>query len=138
MRSSHAALLLVSVALALPLAAVGAAEARSSGPAKALQAIDTDSDGTIDTKEAGLAASGVFDAADADKDGTVTAKELKGRISKADLKRADTDGDGTLSKAEFLAGVTGGFNQADRDHDGTLDAGELKSPTGKKLMRLLK
>lgn len=131
------ATILAVAALALPVTAASQAWARGGG-AKALEAIDTDKDGTIDLKEAQAAAEATFDKAETDKDGSVTAKELGGRLSKKDLKAADGDGDGSLDKKEYLALVDQRFKAADPDGDGKLDAKELKSKAGKSLLQLLK
>ncbi len=126
--------------LVVPTALPSAAFARSSGTERTLKMVDTDKDGTIDLAEAQAAAAAgkVFDAAETDKDGTVDAKELKGRVSKTDLKAADTDNDGTLDRKEYLALVEQRFKAADPDKDGTLDAKELKTPAGRSLLQLLK
>ena len=124
--------------LVVPTALPSAAFARSSGTERTLKMVDTDKDGTIDLAEAQAAAGKVFDAAETDKDGTVDAKELKGRVSKTDLKDADTDNDGTLDRKEYLALVEQRFKAADPDKDGTLDAKELKTPAGRSLLQLLK
>ena len=102
-----------AVALTLPLATLPAS-AKEPGANKVISMVDTDSDGTIDLKEAQAVAAARFDKLESDKDGTLDAKELKGRVGKAALKAADPD------------------------NDGTLDAKELKTPAGKALVSLLK
>lgn len=138
MRASTSILpIVLAAAVVLPMASAPSAWARG-GSAKAIEAIDTDKDGTIDLKEAQTAAEATFEKAEADKDGTVTAKELGGRLSKKDLKEADGDGDGSLDKKEYLALVEQRFKAADPDGDGKLDAKELKTPAGKSLLQLLR
>ena len=129
---------LVAVAITLPLATAPGAFAASGGAAKVITMVDTDSDGTIDLKEAQAVAGALFDKLESDKDGTVDTKELQGRVSRKALKAADPDSDGTLDKTEFLALVEARFKAADPDNDGTLDAKELKTPAGKALVSLLK
>ncbi|MDN3571593.1 EF-hand domain-containing protein [Methylobacterium longum] len=137
-RPTSLAILALSAAVALPLAPASSAWARSAGASKALQAIDTDNDGTIDLKEAQSAGEATFDKLEKDKDGTLTTKELQGRVSRKDLNAADGDHDGTLDKKEYGALVEQRFKAADPDGDGTLDAKELKKPAGRSLMQLLK
>ncbi len=105
---------------------------------RAMQALDTDKDGSIDMKEANAAAAALFDQLDRDKDGTLDARELHGRLNLSEIKKADPDHDGTLSKDEYLALVAQLFKRADHDGDGTLDEHELRSPAGRKLQKLLR
>jgi EF hand len=105
---------------------------------RTIAAVDTDSDGTIDLAETKAAAAAVFDKLEKDADNTLDAKELKGRLSRQELKKADPDNDGTLTKDEYLAVVEARFKAADPDNDGTIDAKEMRSPAGKALAKLLK
>ncbi len=105
---------------------------------RAMQALDTDKDGSIDLKEANAAAAALFDQLDRDKDGTLDARELHGRLNLSEIKKADPDHDGTLTKDEYLALVAQLFKRADHDGDGTLDEHELRSPAGRKLQKLLR
>ena len=45
----------------------------------------------------------MFDKLDTDKDGTLDSKELKGRLTQNDFTATDPDNDGTLSKSEYLS-----------------------------------
>jgi Ca2+-binding EF-hand superfamily protein len=119
-------------------AAEANAKPRAAAPDRALKAVDTDSDGTIDLREAQAGGSAVFDRLDGDKDGTLTIRELQGRVSRSDFKSADPDNDGTLTRQEFLAVLERRFKAADPDNDGTLDRSELATPAGAALLRLLK
>jgi Ca2+-binding EF-hand superfamily protein len=135
---SHLALIGGTLGLAVILGAASAGHALAARPpASALQALDTDHDGTVDLNETRTAASALFDRLDGDRDGTLDQRELKGRLSAKQLAAADPDHDGTLTKAEYLAIVESRFRAADPDHDGTLDAKELKSPAGQTLLRLV-
>jgi len=104
----------------------------------ALQALDTDNDGTIDLAEAKAAASKLFDKLDRDHDGTLDRRELRGHMVSKEFAAADRDRDGTVDKKEYLAFVEKSFKAADRDHDGTVDAKELSSLRGLLLLRLLR
>lgn len=137
-RSASLIALLLTTAVVLPLALNSEAWARSASASKAMRAIDTDNDGTIDLKEAQAAGEATFDKLEKDKDGSLTTKELQGRVSRKDLKAADSDNDGTLDKKEYGSLIEQRFKAADPDGDGTLDAKELKKPAGRSLMQLLK
>jgi Ca2+-binding EF-hand superfamily protein len=104
---------------------------------RAMQALDTDNDGTVDLEEAKKAASDMFDKLDRDHDGTLDRRELRGRLRPAQFAAADPDKDRTLSKDEYLKVVEDRFKAADRDNDGTLDERELRSRAGQALLRLL-
>src|SRR5271155_369735 len=104
----------------------------------ALQALDTDNDGTIDLAEAKAPASKLFDKLDRDHDGTLDRRELRGHMVSKEFAAADRDRDGTGDKKEYLAFVEKSFKAADRDHDGTVDAKELSSLRGLLLLRLLR
>src|SRR5271170_1827934 len=104
----------------------------------ALQALDTDNDGTVDLAEAKAAASKLFDMLDRDRDGTLDRRELRGRMVSKEFGAADGDHDGTLDKDEYLAFVEKSFKPADRDNDGTLDAKELGTARGRLLLRLVR
>jgi hypothetical protein len=119
-------------------AAEADAKPRGAAPDRALKAVDTDADGTIDLREAQAAGSALFDRLDGDKDGTLTIRELQGRLSRSDFKGADPDSDGTLTRQEFLVVLESRFKAADPDQDGTLDRSELATPAGATLLRLLK
>lgn len=131
--NGFAALVLATAACSAPVAF-----AKPMSGAGAVKMIDTDGDGTVDTKEIEAIASATFDRLEKDSDGTLDKKELKGRMSAAGMKTADPDGDGTIDRKEYLAAVGDSFKAADRDGDGTLDAKELKSPAGKALLTLIK
>ena len=125
------------LAVSLPPAIV-VMSASPSFAASAIDALDTDKDGTIDLAEAKSAVGALFDKLEKDNDGTLDHKELKGRISAADWEIADPDNDKTISKDEYLAFVEVAFKRADTDHEGTIEAKELKTPAGHALLRLLK
>ena len=108
-----------------------------AAPSRAMRALDTDNDGTVDLDEARKAASALFEKLDRDHDGTLDRRELGGRLSAAEFAAADPDKDGTLSKDEYLKVVENRFKAADPDNDGTLDEKELRSQTGRSLLRLL-
>lgn len=127
---------IVLVAGALAFATLFSAPSAIAKPASPLAALDTDNDGTVDLGEINKSAEKLFDQLEGDKDGTLELKELKGRLSKKDLKAADPDNDGTLSREEFLSVAGNLFKSADQDNDGTLDAKELGSRQGKALLKL--
>ena len=104
---------------------------------RAMAALDTDNDGTVDLEEAKKAASDTFDKLDRDHDGTLDRRELRGRVRPAEFTAADPDKDRTISKDEYLKLVEDRFKAADRDNDGTLDERELRSRAGQALLRLL-
>ena len=114
-----------------------AAPAPASRRSRAMRALDSDNDGTIDLDEAKKAASALFDKLDRDRDGTLDKRELRGRLTAAEFAAADPDKDGTLSKDEYLMVVEQRFKAANRDNDGTLDEKELSSRAGRALLRLL-
>jgi hypothetical protein len=123
----------------LCLSATGVdAKPRGAAPDRALKAVDSDADGTIDLREAQAAGSALFDRLDGDKDGSLTIRELQGRLSRSDFKSADPDNDRTLTRQEFLTILASRFKAADPDKDGTLDQSELTTPAGAALLRLLK
>ena len=106
--------------------------------AAALEALDTDNDGTVSLAEAQAGASKVFATLNPDKDATLDAKELGDRIDAAALKAADPDNDGTLDAKEYAKVVESKFKAADPDNDGTLDEKELSSPAGAALLKLIR
>ena len=79
----------------------------------------------------------LFDKLDTDKDGTLDTKELKGRLTQKEFTAADPDNDGTLSKDEYLAVVEKRFKAADPDNDSTVSAAALKTAAGRSLSQLL-
>ncbi len=104
-----------------------------------MKALDTDSDGTMDLKEANAAADKRFDALDTDHDGTLDKKEAAAAgISEATFEKLDTDKDGTLDKKEYATLVAIRFKKADPDKDGTVSSSELASSKGQSLLTLLK
>jgi hypothetical protein len=105
--------LLLTSAVALAVAMGSPALAKHASP---LAALHTDNDGTVDLAEVNKAAEALFAKLEADNDGTVDAKELKGHLSKKELKAADPDNDGTLTKDEYLAAV-GALFKAGRRRD---------------------
>ena len=125
-------------AVGLGWASIGCTPAAAATTRGALQALDTDHDGTVDLAEAKAAASKLFDKLDRDRDGTLDRRELRGRMVSKEFAAADGDRDGTVDKNEYLAFVEKSFKAADRDDDGTLDAKELSSPRGRMLLRLLR
>jgi Ca2+-binding EF-hand superfamily protein len=126
------------LAAILGSASLGYTPAAAATARGALQALDTDHDGTVDLAEAKAAASKLFDKLDRDHDGTLDRRELRGRLVSKEFAAADGDRDGTLDKDEYLALVEKSFKAADRDNDGTLDAKELSAPRGRMLLRLLR
>jgi Ca2+-binding EF-hand superfamily protein len=137
--TSRRVLAFAAFVLATPLALSALpALARPAPVDRTLAGLDPDRDGTLDLREVKRAASALFHKLDGDKDGTLTLKELRGRLGRAEFRKADPDRDGTLSKREYLAVVEGRFRAANPDRDGTLDARELASPRGRALLRLLK
>jgi Ca2+-binding EF-hand superfamily protein len=126
------------LAAILGSASLGYTPAAAATTRGALQALDTDHDGTVDLAEAKAAASKLFDKLDRDRDGTLDRRELRGRMVSKEFAAADGDRDGTLDKNEYLAFVEKSFNAANRDKDGTLDAKELSAPRGRMLLRLLR
>jgi len=129
------------IARVLPIAAAFALmtswPAFAADSSAALKALDTDSDGTIDLKEAEVGAAKVFKSMDTDNDGTVDPKEVGGRLTPSEFKAADTDNDGTLDEKEYVSIVDKKFKAADTDNEGTLDAKELDSPAGQQLLKLI-
>ena len=130
-----------AIAIVTGVLAVGVqspAFAKKGGVCATLNAINPDSDGTIDMNEAKQAASATFDRLDKDKDGTLSIAELQGRLSRKDFAAGDPDKDKTLTKDEYLAIVAERFKAADANGEGTVDCTEAKSPAGQALFRLLK
>ena len=93
-----------------------------------MKTADTDNDGSITLAEAQAAAATKFAALDTDHEGTVDSKDAGMSVT-----AMDKDNDGTLDKAEYMAAVESAFKTADPDNDGTVDAKELASPAGKTL-----
>jgi hypothetical protein len=118
------------------IGAVTPAFARSNKLSPA-ERFDSDHDSTVDLAEAKKAALDTFNKLDTDKDGTLDSKELHGRLSPKDLAGADGDNDKTLDKDEYLALVEKRFKAADTDGDGSVDAAEFKTPAGRALTQLL-
>ena len=128
--------LIIIGATALAVAFTVPASPAFAKKTSAVQALDTDNDGTVDLTELKKSAETLFVKLEKDNDGTIEPRELQGRLSKKEFKTADPDGDGTLDKNEFLAVVEGLFKRADPDNDGTLDAKEFASKEGKALLRV--
>jgi Ca2+-binding EF-hand superfamily protein len=128
----------ISFAIILGVACVVSQTLAASKAGGALQALDTDHDGTVDLGEAKAAAATLFDRLDRDHDGTLSGRELKGHLTAKELAAEDPDHDGTLTKDEYAAVVEKRFKAADRDGDGTLDASELRSGSGRALQRLVR
>ncbi len=128
------ALTCMGLVIALPSQGRAAPNKR---PSLALQRLDTDHDGTVDSAEADKAAMQAFARLDRDHDGTLDRRELRGRLSRGQYAAADTDHDGTISQNEYTALVERRFRAADRDHDGTLDQRELHASAGRKLLTLI-
>jgi Ca2+-binding EF-hand superfamily protein len=124
-------------AVALLVAAPYALQARADSATRAIAALDSDHDGTLDLTEVNKAAEAGFNKLDGDHDGTLTIKELGHRVTKAEFRRADKDKDGTLDKAEYASIVAARFQAANRDKDDTLDAKELRTAAGRHLLELL-
>jgi hypothetical protein len=110
------------------------AQARQS----AIQALDTDNDGTLDLDEVTKAAEAVFVRLNKDQDDTLDRKELGSRLTAQEFVAADPDKDSTLTKEEYVALATKLFKQADVDGDGKLEAKELNSKAGRALLRLIR
>jgi len=133
----------IGPAVGLALIVATGAQAQPPGtrealaPTMAMQAMDTDRDGTISTSEANKAAIANFAALDADHDGTLDQKELMGGGNPNTMAQADRDNDGTLDQKEFTTMVDAQFKAADANHDGTLDRNELRAPPGQALVRML-
>jgi hypothetical protein len=106
-------------------------------PCAALKTIDPDNDGKLELSEAKKAAEAAFTKMNKDADKTVDRKELKGRVSRTELRSGDPDKDGTLDLAEYTAMVEKLFAAANKDKDGTLECAELKSSAGRALLKLL-
>lgn len=106
-------------------------------PCAALKTVDPDNDGKLDLAEAKKAAEAAFTKMNKDADKTVDSKELKGRVSRTELRNGDPDKDGTLDLAEYTAMVEKLFAAANKDKDGTIECAELKSSAGRALLKLL-
>lgn len=130
-------------AVGLALAVVTGAQAQPAGtrqalaPSMAMQAMDTDKDGTISKGEVNKAADANFAALDADHDGTLEQRELMGGGDPNAIAQADRDKDGTLDRAEFRRMIDAQFKAADADHDGKLDRTELRARAGQALLAML-
>lgn len=125
-------------ALALAAALTFSDAALARGASKAMKALDTDADKTVDLAEAQKAGEALFARLEKDKDGTLEIKELGSRLGKKDFSAADPDTDGTLTKDEYLAVIETRFKAADTDNEGTLDDKELRSKAGQALLRLIR
>jgi len=110
------------------------AQARQS----AIQALDTDKDGTLDLDEVTKAAEAVFVRLNKDQDDTLDREELGSLLTAQEFVAADPDKDSTLTKEEYVALATKLFKQADVDGDGKLEAKELNSKAGRALLRLIR
>lgn len=133
---------LVSVGTWFSLASTGMAQPATPPSTSTAQAtmrtLDTDADGTIDSKEAKKAAERHFAALDTDHDGTLDPKEAAAAgITASEFSKFDADKDGTLDKAEYWALVRARFKAADRDHDGTVSTQELATSKGGALLAVL-
>ena len=106
--------------------------ARAADASSTLKMVDTDNDKTIDMAEADKAAMAHFKAADTDHEGTLDSKEAGMNVS-----AADPDKDGTLDQAEYKKAVATTFKDTDTDNDGTVDAKELATPAGEKLSAMM-
>lgn len=124
--------------IALGVYASGVPTSAFAKMAADMTAVDPDADGTVSLAEARDAAAKTFEMMDSDKDGTIDASEAKGRLANDAFTMGDPDKDGTIDKAEYLAFVEAAFKTADPDGDGTLDAKELASPTGKRVLELIR
>jgi Ca2+-binding EF-hand superfamily protein len=121
---------ITGVALALLLASLACA-------GSAIEAIDSDNDGTLDMAEVETAGATIFAALDKDKEGTLDASELAGRLSTEELQDLDSNRSGTLDRNEYAKAVAIRFRNADADGNGTLDAREVGTPDGAALLKLV-
>ena len=80
-----------------------------------------------------------FAALDTDSDNTLDRKEAaKAGIKSSTLRAADPDRDGTLEESEYMRLAKQRFDAADRDHDGTLSRRGLdNTAAGHALTRML-
>ena len=103
----------------------------------AIEAMDSDNDGTLDMAEVETAGARIFAMLDKDKEGTLDSAELAGRLSADELQDLDSNRSGTLDRNEYAKAVAIRFRNADADGNGTLDARELATPEGAALLKLL-
>jgi Ca2+-binding EF-hand superfamily protein len=116
--------------LALLLASVACA-------GSAINAMDSDNDGTLDMAEVETAGATIFAALDKEKEGTLDAGELAGRLSAGELQDLDSNRSGTLDRNEYSKAVAIRFRNADAGGNGTLDAREVATPDGAALLKLV-
>jgi len=118
--------------------AQSATPASTSTAQAAMRTMDTDADGTIDSKEAKKEAMRRFANLDTDHDGTLDPKEAASAgITASEFSKFDFDKDGTLDKAEYWALARARFKAADGDHDGTVSTQELATSKGSALLAVL-
>lgn len=118
--------------------ATGASATHNRQPScPALNAIDPDSDGSMNIVEALIAGNTTFRKLNTDNDWTLEAKELKGRLTLHEMKTVDPDNDGSLDIFEWKRMVKGLFKAANTDGDWTIECDELQSPAGRALVRVL-
>jgi cell wall-associated NlpC family hydrolase len=92
-------------------------------PAATVPAVDTDSDGLVDTTEAGIGTDA--DDSDTDDDGISDGYELT--RTRTDPTKADSDGDGDLDSEELVRGTDP--TTADSNLDGRVDTGDTSGDT---------
>jgi hypothetical protein len=122
----------VSIAAALTLATIGAADAQPADPNAApgvyerlaFDAADTDGDGLISEAELARDAAAGFSGLDTDRSEMLTPDEL-GPHDPAMFSRVDRDGDGVLSFSEVMINKNRGFERGDKNQDGLLSFEEM-------------
>ena len=137
---------LLSFGAAALMACSLAAPARAEGmSARAfMKKVNTNADKTISMDELDVYAKKRFAELETDKDKTLDQKELKGRLSEAGMMTADTDKDKSIDETEFVNYANTLFTEAnvhkkagESDHP-TLSEAELATPSGKKLIKMLR
>ncbi len=118
------------IAVAGILAATSAWAQKGGGMA-ALQAMDSNGDGSITRAEAQAARATMFDRLDTDDDGALDATERaaangQGQMARS-LEGADANNDGRIVRAEMMSQPYRGFDRLDRNNDDVLSADEIEA-----------